>query len=107
LRTAGQLRAENPLEPLRGRFLIRRAQMDVIPGKGRHGVSPFSFLSCPGLTRASMKSVSKQQAYGFKTGRAIMDCRVKPGNDSGVTCKPRLIQINAALPAALILPCQP
>jgi hypothetical protein len=40
LRAADHLRAEHALEPLRGRFRIGRAQMDVIPGKGRHGVSP-------------------------------------------------------------------
>ena len=40
--------------------------------------------SCAGLTRASMMNSSAAQRYEtLLAWRVIMDCRVKPGNDSG------------------------
>ena len=36
-------------------------------------------VSCPGLTRASMRSFGKEQPYEVSSLRALMDPRVKPG----------------------------
>jgi hypothetical protein len=45
--------------------------------------SPYPPLSCPGLTRASMRWCSKPRSYELRLRRALMDRRVKPGDDSG------------------------
>ena len=42
---------------------------------------PSAFVSCAGLTRASMMRRRMGRPYSLSTLQFIMDCRVKPGND--------------------------
>src|SRR6185437_10636079 len=57
LRRADHFGAEHALEPLRGRFRIRAAQVNVIPRVIRHDVSP---LSGAENTRAAFNATSRR-----------------------------------------------
>src|SRR5436305_9884248 len=39
-------------------------------------------VSCPGLTRASMRSCNRKKSYDARTLNLLMDPRVKPGGDT-------------------------
>jgi hypothetical protein len=78
------------------------AELDVLPayrapcarrraGAGLSSGGADNFMpSCPGLTRASMMRVSLEESYVSQmVSERLMDCRVKPGNDSGGVARRR------------------
>src|SRR3954453_13899825 len=74
LHAADDLSAENALEPLRSRFRVRAAQVDVIPGIGRHvGFSRVSQqLPVGWVERSETIAARRLSMMGFASAQPIL-----------------------------------
>ena len=71
LHAADDLGAENALEPLRGRLRVRAAQVDVIPGVGRH------FLVSP-VCLSSVMCVARMERSVIRGAASPRNPRITP-----------------------------